>query len=166
VSVRRARLITRSPTLRISSSRRARSTRTKCDGATPRRGDDSARAAASAGAPGDRPGASAIALHGDAVRAPRADVASSSARRARTRRRSSRRGDARRGVEISPAPTAAPRPCRPDAARDQIGRRRRRCSASAAGRDAVAPVGAGAAERAPSEAPRHELRDARGQPRR
>ncbi len=35
VSARRARLITRSPTLRISSSRRVRSTRTKCDGATP-----------------------------------------------------------------------------------------------------------------------------------
>ena len=32
---RRARLITRSPTMRISSSRRVRSTRTKCDGATP-----------------------------------------------------------------------------------------------------------------------------------
>ena len=33
VSASRARLMTRSPTLRISSSRRARSTRTKCDGA-------------------------------------------------------------------------------------------------------------------------------------
>ena len=37
VSPRRARLMTRSPTLRISSSRRARSTRTTCDGATRRR---------------------------------------------------------------------------------------------------------------------------------
>ena len=34
VSSSRARLITRSPTCRISSSRRARSTRTTCDGAT------------------------------------------------------------------------------------------------------------------------------------